>query len=453
MAVGRLAVLGCVLLCTALFVSASVLDVVFEWKEVDFAYPSGAARQEAIRNRMFVPGNNVPVGLEVWNNKLFVTVPRWKTGVPASLAYVYLNETGNKSPRLIPYPNWDSHNIFLDIIPRFGQDNRNVTRIVSPFRMRADACDRLWVLDTGKADILGNEEQIGPNQLLVYNLNNDELVLRYEIPSHFMKNGSFLANIAVDVKASSCSNAFAYLADLGTSSMVVYSMLENKAWRVTHPYFQVDPNAINYRVAGISFQWEDGLFGLALSSEQEDGFRMLYFHPFSSFNEYSVSTKVLRNESLWKDAQPLGESRDEFKLLGSRGSDTQSCASFLDEKTGILFYAQVTRNAVGCWNSRHTYNPATQGEVAVDNVTMVFPNDIKVDAQRNLWVLTDRMPLFTHNVMNYSDFNFRVLTAPVDKAVAHTVCARETSNAGCSYTPLGFALVLLISCICQKFLL
>lgn len=97
MAVGRLAVLGCVLLCTALFVSASVLDVVFEWKEVDFAYPSGAARQEAIRNRMFVPGNNVPVGLEVWNNKLFVTVPRWKTGVPASLAYVYLNETGKST--------------------------------------------------------------------------------------------------------------------------------------------------------------------------------------------------------------------------------------------------------------------------------------------------------------------------------------------------------------------
>jgi hypothetical protein len=76
----------------------------FEWKELDFAYPSSRARQEAIESQSFIPSNNVPVGLEVWKNKLFITVPRWKRGVPASLAYVYLNETGKHIAGALYWP-------------------------------------------------------------------------------------------------------------------------------------------------------------------------------------------------------------------------------------------------------------------------------------------------------------------------------------------------------------
>lgn len=77
-------------------VTGGVLDVIFEWKELDFAYPNSRLRQEAVESQSFIPSNNVPVGLEVWKNKLFITVPRWKRGVPASLAYVYLNQTGKQ---------------------------------------------------------------------------------------------------------------------------------------------------------------------------------------------------------------------------------------------------------------------------------------------------------------------------------------------------------------------
>jgi hypothetical protein len=76
--------------------SGSGLDVVFEWKELDFDYPNSSARQAAVKSMSFIPSQNVPVGLEVWKNKLFITVPRWKSGVPASLAYVYLNQAGKK---------------------------------------------------------------------------------------------------------------------------------------------------------------------------------------------------------------------------------------------------------------------------------------------------------------------------------------------------------------------
>lgn len=104
-----------------------------------------------------------------------------------------------RSPVLQPYPDAGAHNLSLDINPRFGRPEGSV-QIVSPFRVRADQCDRLWVLDTGLSDILGQVEQFGPNQLLVFDLKTDKLLRRFEIPQAFLRNESFFANIAVDVK-------------------------------------------------------------------------------------------------------------------------------------------------------------------------------------------------------------------------------------------------------------
>lgn len=44
-----------------------------------------------------------------------------------------------EAPLLKPYPNWDAHRSLGDAPPS----------IVSPFRVRADQCGRLWVIDTG----------------------------------------------------------------------------------------------------------------------------------------------------------------------------------------------------------------------------------------------------------------------------------------------------------------
>lgn len=64
------------------------LRVAYHWKQVDFNYPSAAARANAISSGSFIPENVIPVGLEVYKTRLFLTLPRWKTGVPASLVYI-----------------------------------------------------------------------------------------------------------------------------------------------------------------------------------------------------------------------------------------------------------------------------------------------------------------------------------------------------------------------------
>lgn len=52
----------------------------FTWRTMDFAYPDQRSRQLAIASGEYVPENSLPVGIEIWKNKLFITVPRWRNG-------------------------------------------------------------------------------------------------------------------------------------------------------------------------------------------------------------------------------------------------------------------------------------------------------------------------------------------------------------------------------------
>lgn len=132
--------------------------------------------------------------------------------------------------------------------------------------------------------------------------------------------------------------------------------------------------------------------------------------------------QVLRDESLATNQS----SYQEFKHLGSRGPRSQSGASFLDKRTGVLFYALVQLNAVACWRTTNpSYTMESQGRVYMDNVTMLFPNDVKVDNEGNVWVLSDKLPVFMYSTLDYNDVNFRIMSAKVSDAIKGTACASK----------------------------
>lgn len=296
---------------------------------------------------------------------------------------------------------------------------------MSPFRIKADRCGRLWVLDTGVEDILNTTEtkRLAPTQVLVYDLRNDNLIRRYELPkAQTDEEKSFFANIAVE--DGDCDNTFAYLADLGAPGLVVYSWKAQNSWRVKHHYFHPDPLSGNYSVSGIRFQWPDGLFGVAISEKQDDGFATLYFHPLSSTTEFSVSTQVLRNETL---ATSDGIYRD-FKIVGSRGTNGQSGSSFLDQTNGVIFYTLPNLNEIACWriNSKKNYS-IENGKVFESPLEMVFPNDVKVDESGRLWALSDNLQQFVYGELDRNVVNFRVLSASAKDAVKNTDCEVKTT--------------------------
>lgn len=283
------------------------------------------------------------------------------------------------------------------------------------YRIKADQCGRLWVLDTGTIGIGNTTRNVCPYSINVFDLNTNQRIRRYELRPEDTNADTFIANIAIDM-GRDCDDTFAYMSDELGYGLIVYSWMEDKSWRFEHSYFFPDPLRGDFNVAGLNFQWgEEGIFGLALSPIGNDGYRTLYFSPLASYREFKVSTRVLRYEANTET------SFHDFSYMPERGPDSHTTARVMDE-TGVMLYNLIGQNAVGCWHESLPYSPEYHAVVDRDDVGLVFPSDVKIDENRNVWVMSDRMPVFLITELDYSDINFRIYMAPLDTLIGGTVC-------------------------------
>lgn len=136
----------------------------------------------------------------------------------------------------------------------------------------------------------------------------------------------------------------------------------------------------------------------------------------ASTKEFSVPNTVLKNETF----ATSGDSYFAYSLLGDRGPKSQSTAEVYDESTNSIFYTQINRDAIACWNINKTYTPENQGIVDSDSNSLVFPNDLKIDNGK-LYVLSDRMPLFIYSSLR-PEVNYRILVGETQEVVKGTPC-------------------------------
>lgn len=85
------------------------LKVVAEWKTLDFVFPRPDMRQNAIQNSDFVQKNCVPIDVDVdyqenSPSRIFITIPRFTTGIPITLGHVY-----GPNNSIQPYPAYSWH--------------------------------------------------------------------------------------------------------------------------------------------------------------------------------------------------------------------------------------------------------------------------------------------------------------------------------------------------------
>ncbi|CAG9792104.1 unnamed protein product [Diatraea saccharalis] len=392
------------LLCLPFASAAVKFQEMFSWNALDWNYPDEYSRQHAISAGALIPENALPVGIERWRNKLFVSVPRWRPGIPATLNYIPLDAPYDPSPKLNPYPSWQGNEL--------GNCDSGLT---TAYRIKADKCDRLWVLDVGTYGYDPNVTNLCPYTLNVYDLNTDQRIRKYVFRPEDIVPTTFIANIAIDMGAS-CDDTFAYFSDELGYGLIAYSWEQNKSWRFSHSFFMPDPLVGDFNIAGLNFQWfAEGIFGITLSPIGIDGYRTLYFTPLSSHTEFAVSTKILRDET-----KVEGSFKD-FKIVGVRGPDSHTTSKVMDD-SGVQLFNLIDQNAIGCWSSTLPFKPQNIGVIDKDDVGMVFPCDIKIDDDKNVWMISDRMPVFLEAELDYSDINFRIYTAPLNTLLEGTVC-------------------------------
>ncbi len=205
--------------------------------------------------------------------------------------------------------------------------------------------------------------------------------------------------------------------------MLVYSFQTNDSWRIKHPLFLPHVFHTEYSIGDLRFQWDDGIFGIALAKPGKFGHRNVFLHPMSSLFELISSTKILQNKSL----SEYPYNKHAFKIIGTRNTAFQAASSAFDERSGVLFFTLVNKNAIGCWNSRTSteYLAEANDIVAGDNVTMIYSSDLKVDKMSNLWAISNRLPVILYGTYNPEEVNFRILTSSVHKVIKNTVCEQQ----------------------------
>ncbi|CAH2106440.1 unnamed protein product [Euphydryas editha] len=380
------------------------IGTLYRWKQIDFDFPTPQHREQAIQNGEFNQINVIPLGVERWKNRVFVSTPRWKKGIPATLSALPV-AAQEESPLLAPFPNWDWHNA------------GNCTGFTSVFRMSIDHCGIMWALDSGQVEAFETPRQLCPPTLYAINLETDTVVGRFPIPSEFVLQNSLITNIIVDSRDAECRDLHVYIADAWRFGLIVFRMSDAAFWRFSHYTFYPEPLLSNYTLHGLNYQWSDGLFGMSLGQFYR-GDRPLYYHSMSSSLEFVVKTSVIRDPSRVNNAV------DEFKLLGeSRGPKGQVSASAVD-RNGVMFFNLISLDSIGCWDTRDEYKNSNLNIVAHNNVTMIFPNDLRIDHEvpQIVWIITNRLPMYQFNLIDPNDYNYRVMYMDPVSAVQNTVC-------------------------------
>jgi dopachrome tautomerase len=220
----------------------------------------------------------------------------------------------------------------------------------------------------------GSRQVVQKPSLWAISLATDQVIWRYEFPSSSVP-GDGMGMISVVLDDDDCSNIFAYIPDVYTNAIVVVDTKNAKSWRFTHNYFRSNPFEGDFDVDGFKFQWDDGIFSIALSNKKPDGFKTAFFHPLAAHGEFTVSTKILRNENLasrtWHDK--------DFKFIGFDTKSNRGIHVF-DSNKRVLFFAEMQKNGVSCWNpkGKEQLRSSEVHMIAQNNQTMIYPVDIEV---------------------------------------------------------------------------
>uniref|UniRef100_A0A1B6HAH0 Bee-milk protein n=1 Tax=Homalodisca liturata TaxID=320908 RepID=A0A1B6HAH0_9HEMI len=353
--------------------------VVYEWFKLDFEWQNSQAKFEAYARRMYNPKNNIIQNIKIWEETAFLTLPRSKSGVPATLVTVSSVPMSNSaSPRLQPFPSWSF------------QEVGDCSSLQNVQAIEIDPDGFLWVADSGTIEELrefGEPDNKCPPKLVIFDIKKRELVSEFEFSRELLRPASILTDIVIDPRG----NKTAYISAVNDfdASIIVYKNETKSAIKV-EGLPRVKPTSVI--VNGTEVPLKLNKLSLALSVWQET----LYFNP--SWEEMLYSVKV---QDLQSDVSSF------IKPIGSLQG--LSYALILDSKQN-LYYTILEKDSLGKWNTSRMFEDFSR-IITEDNSFLQFPSSFAFDASENLWVLSNRFQTYLNGDVNLEVPNFRLIRA------------------------------------------
>lgn len=391
------------------------MDVIAEFVTVDYLWDTSHSRSLYQETGQFVVANNAIAGIKVSESgDIYVTVPRWMSGVPSSLNKLVTNPNG-PGYVLSPWPSWSFNAVgtgSLQYSQSFTIDSRNC----------------MWIAEVGRTnfyDANPSLETTGPAGILVVNMTDGSLVHSYYFPPTVASyNASFVNDIVLDEV-----HGYAYLTDTwGEGGIIVYDIVGNRSHAFSglsterNSSYNFCVNGICYGTDGVGSSPSDGI---ALS---EDG-SVLYWSPVQGQGLYSISTAYLQDFSL---SNTVFESHVIF--LGYK----TGCSDGLLYLNGNLFYGDLQNSALSVVNNVGGVTPQSVGEISdTDTSTSspatlhwidTFAPDLSDPVNNGIYFVTNRLNLFVSSSMDFtgqSGANFRIIRATYGPAASSSSMSDE----------------------------
>ncbi|XP_071448645.1 major royal jelly protein 1-like [Hetaerina americana] len=381
------------------------LQELYGWKTLDYAWPSKESRDVALARGDYIPINNIIVGIKVWEDRLFISLPRWQPGVPSTLNWVSYNFSEGfagppLSPSLNPFPSWEM------------QEIGNCSAIQFVQSMEIDPLGRMWVLDAGRRNFFTNTPDTHcPPRLVLLDVKQDNRVLHtFVFPDNVVSHTlGFLNDLVVDVSGGGDgSDWYAYISDSGVlpdsgGGIVVYHLGTDRAWRVyDKASMNVETGAASEAVIGGKMTvLRSNVDGIGLAS-LADGTDRVFYAPLGSFNLYSLPTSLLRN--------PPADPSEVTRAVVNLGRRTSQGDGMAVDSTGAIYFGLLNQDGFARWprEARITEgNPSNAEVLAVDPVRLQWVNSFSFDnINKYQIVLSDRVQMLQG--YNPNEVNFRV---------------------------------------------
>lgn len=117
-----------------------------------------------------------------------------------------------------------------------------------------------------------------------------------------------------------------------------------------------------------------------------------------------------------------------FQDLGNRGSNSQAVISDIDLRTNVLFFAEVQKSGITCWDTKKSLSPNNVAVIAQDFETLTYTSDIKVDGRGYVWFLSSRQTTIDDDNFNNSTYNFFVHKNYGRQMVENSICDFGTTR-------------------------
>ncbi|XP_023246289.1 protein yellow-like [Copidosoma floridanum] len=129
-----------------------------------------------------------------------------------------------------------------------GKGDFNCSKLISVYRVRADKCNRLWVLDSGINTSIDDFTVACPPKILIFDLQTDRLVRIVSFPREAVRTNSLFTNLVLDdTTATTCDDVYVYVTDTTGPGLVVVEGATGRSWRFLHASMLPHPDQATYR--------------------------------------------------------------------------------------------------------------------------------------------------------------------------------------------------------------